>query len=171
MKSQRTTFRWLLLVGIAVVSTGQAVAQDAPKKTSSYAPVNQTEAFGSVMARMKAAKLAVMKKHADLLKTRYDLSDQPAKGVAMSRGKPVQEGVRAKLPEASRVMSGTTASPGTRVTPGTTATCGNRATPGTRASSPPWRRTPASTTGSARSKAAEPETRKCDAGHKGFWRL
>ena len=102
MKSQRTKLRWLLLTGIAVASTcawGQAVAQDAPKKSSSYAPVNQTEAFGSVMARMKAAKLAVMKKHADLLKTRYDLSDQPAKGVAMSRGKPVQEGVRAKLPE------------------------------------------------------------------------
>ena len=101
MKFQRTKLRWLLLTGIAVASTGawdQAMAQDAPQKSSSYAPVNQTEAFGSVMARMKAAKPAVTKKHADLLKARYDLSDQPAKGVAMSRGKLVQTGVRAKLP-------------------------------------------------------------------------
>ena len=102
MKSQRTKLRWFAMTSVTAVSLvacGLTVAQDTPKKTSSYAPVNQTEAFGSVMARMKAAKLAVMKKHADLLKTRYDLSDQPAKGVAMSRGKPVQEGVRAKLPE------------------------------------------------------------------------
>ena len=35
---------------------------------------------------------------ADLLKERYDLSNRPAQGVTMSRGKPVQEGVRAKLP-------------------------------------------------------------------------
>ena len=30
-------------------------------------------------------------------RTRYDLADRPAKGVTMSRGKPVQEGVRVKL--------------------------------------------------------------------------
>jgi cytochrome c peroxidase len=34
-----------------------------------------------------------------LLQERYDLSNRPAKGVTMSRGKPVQEGVRVKLPE------------------------------------------------------------------------
>ena len=34
----------------------------------------------------------------DLLNERYDLSNRPAKGVTMSRGKPIQEGVRAKLP-------------------------------------------------------------------------
>ena len=33
-----------------------------------------------------------------LLEERYDLSDRPAKGVTMSRGKPFKEGVRAKLP-------------------------------------------------------------------------
>jgi cytochrome c peroxidase len=47
---------------------------------------------------MKAAKLEVMKRQMDLLGERYDLSDRPAKGVAMSGGKPVQEGVRVKLP-------------------------------------------------------------------------
>jgi hypothetical protein len=29
---------------------------------------------------------------------RYDLSNRPAQGVTMSRGKPIQEGVRVKLP-------------------------------------------------------------------------
>jgi cytochrome c peroxidase len=33
-----------------------------------------------------------------LLRERYDLGDKPAKGVTMSRGKAIQEGVRAKLP-------------------------------------------------------------------------
>jgi cytochrome c peroxidase len=40
-----------------------------------------------------------MKRHMDLLNARYDLSNRPAKDVTMSRGKPVQEGVRAKLPK------------------------------------------------------------------------
>src|SRR4030042_291276 len=47
---------------------------------------------------MKAAKPGVMKRQMDLLNERYDLSNRPAAGVKMSRGKAVQEGVRAKLP-------------------------------------------------------------------------
>ncbi|MHC4149521.1 MAG: cytochrome B6 [Planctomycetota bacterium] len=65
---------------------------------SSYAPVVITEDFDSVMTRMKAAKPEVMKRQMDLLAERYDLSDRRAKRVTMSRGKPVQRGVRAKLP-------------------------------------------------------------------------
>jgi cytochrome c peroxidase len=38
-----------------------------------------------------------MKRQTDLLNERYDLSNRPAKGVTMSRGKAVQEGVRVKL--------------------------------------------------------------------------
>ena len=34
----------------------------------------------------------------DLLAARYDLANRPAPGVTMSRGKPVQDGVRVKLP-------------------------------------------------------------------------
>ncbi len=48
---------------------------------------------------MKAEKPEVMKRHMDLLQERYDLANRPAKGVTMSRGKPVQEGVRVKLPQ------------------------------------------------------------------------
>jgi cytochrome c peroxidase len=39
-----------------------------------------------------------MARQQELLKQRYDLSDRRAKGVTMSRGKPIQEGVRVKLP-------------------------------------------------------------------------
>jgi cytochrome c peroxidase len=52
------------------------------------------------MARMKAAKPAIEKRQADLLGERYDLSDRPAAGVTMERGKALQEGIRVKLPEA-----------------------------------------------------------------------
>jgi cytochrome c peroxidase len=48
---------------------------------------------------MAEAKPAVMKRQMDVLKERYDLSDRPAKGVTMSRGKAVQQGVRVKLPK------------------------------------------------------------------------
>jgi hypothetical protein len=51
------------------------------------------------MARMKAAKPEVMKRQMDLLAERYDLSNRPAMGVTMSRGKRIQEGVRVRLPK------------------------------------------------------------------------
>ena len=93
---------WKLMCVIATLLGGHGVvvlAQDAPKKISSYMPVDQTEAFAKVMERMKAAKPEVAKKHAALLAERYDLSDTPAEGLAMSRGKRVQRGPRAKLPK------------------------------------------------------------------------
>ncbi len=71
----------------------------AGAKPSSYAPVVITEDFDSIMARMKAAKPDVMKRQMDLLQERYDLLNNPALGVTMSRGKPIQQGVRVKLPE------------------------------------------------------------------------
>lgn len=51
------------------------------------------------MARMKAAKAGVMQRQLALLAKRYDVSNRTAAdGTRMSRGKPVQEGVRVKLP-------------------------------------------------------------------------
>ena len=44
------------------------------------------------------AQPAVQKRQADLLAERYDLANRAATGVTMTRGKPVQEGVRVKLP-------------------------------------------------------------------------
>ena len=89
----------VLVLALAVlVAAGLTKVQGAEKATS-YAPVDLKENFESVMARMKAAKPAVMQRQMDLLNQRYDLSDRPLAGVTMSRGKPVQDGVRAKLPK------------------------------------------------------------------------
>ncbi len=82
---------------LVIVSCGLLIAQQESK--SSYSPVVIKENFKSVMTRMSAAKPEIMKRHMDLLNARYDLSNRPARGGAMSRGKPVQEGIRAKLPE------------------------------------------------------------------------
>jgi cytochrome c peroxidase len=54
--------------------------------------------FAAVMAKMKAAKADIAKKHAAMLDARYDLADRPAAEGKMSRGKAVQAGPRAKLP-------------------------------------------------------------------------
>ncbi len=64
---------------------------------NSYAPVAITESFESVVKRMKAAKGGIEDKHQILLENRYDLSDRPSADFKMSRGKPVQSGVRVKL--------------------------------------------------------------------------
>jgi len=77
----------------------KAIIQKKKAVKTSYAPVTITESFEDMMARMKAAKPEVTKRHMDLLNERYDLSDNPAKDVSMSRGKSIQQGVRVKLPK------------------------------------------------------------------------
>lgn len=102
MKLLRRVPRWLVIGSLgaaAMLLLGMVFAQESRKLPSSYAPVNLNEDFATVMARMKAAKPDIMKRHLDLLNERYDLSNHPAAGVTMSRGKPVQEGVRVKLPK------------------------------------------------------------------------
>ncbi|MCH8881382.1 MAG: cytochrome B6 [Planctomycetes bacterium] len=89
--------RSVLIALGTVVLVGSLSVSFADQKPSSYAPVVIKEDFQAVMARMSAAKAEVMKRQMDLLQERYDLSNRPAKGVAMSRGKPIQAGVRVKL--------------------------------------------------------------------------
>jgi len=84
-----------LLLIIVSIST---FAQSPLRRESSYSPVVVKESFEAIMVRMKAAKPEVMKRQMDLLNERYDLSNRVAAGVTMSRGKPVQESVRVKLP-------------------------------------------------------------------------
>ena len=102
------SFKWLLFsipilaISIVIVSLS---AQDlqrtpAPAQKSSYLPVVDKESFSAVRNRMSEAKPGVMKRQADLLAERYDLSNRPAKGAVMDRAKPLQEGVRVKLPPA-----------------------------------------------------------------------
>src|SRR6476619_6628150 len=83
-----------VLTGGGLVRMGPTFAQQ-PK--TSYIPTVE-EPFDTVLKRMTADKPKIMKKHMDLLAERYDLSNRAATGAKMSKGKPVQEGVRAKLP-------------------------------------------------------------------------
>src|ERR1044071_6536347 len=102
MPVSKRTLAWVALTaGAAVVSFAIAHAQQQPpppRGATSYMPVDLKEPFATVMARMKAAQPAVQKRQADLLAERYDLANRAAAGVTMTRGKPVQEGVRVKLP-------------------------------------------------------------------------
>lgn len=98
LKRPKSAMVGIALFGAMVAAMGASLVV-AAEKTSSYAPVVISEDFKALMKRMKAEKPKVMKRHMDLLKERYDLSDRPAKGITMTRGKPVQEGVRVKLPK------------------------------------------------------------------------
>jgi len=68
------------------------------EKKSSYAPVVLTEEFSATMSRMKAEKSGVMKRQLEFLQDRYDLRNDPSPSVTMTRGKPIQQGIRVKLP-------------------------------------------------------------------------
>ncbi len=83
-------------LGLALLGCYQLAAADEALK-SSYAPVVEKETFQQTLKRMSGEKDAINRRQADLLNQRYDLSDRPANGVTMSRGKAVQAGVRAKL--------------------------------------------------------------------------
>ena len=93
-----TRRRILTMLALAGLFAGLGVAYAQERGQTSYAPVDIKETFASIVARMKAAKPEIEKRQADLLNERYDLSNRPGQGVTMSRGKPVQEGIRAKLP-------------------------------------------------------------------------
>src|SRR5437660_4269392 len=101
--AMKTLSNWVwALVGtlaMIVIVLGAPYAQEPKQKGTSYSPVDIKEDFGTILARMKAAKPEVMKRQMGLLNARDDLANRPAQDVTMSRGKPVQEGVRAKLPQ------------------------------------------------------------------------
>jgi cytochrome c peroxidase len=62
-----------------------------------FAPVDDRESFDQTRSRMEASKDQVLRRHSQLLEQRYDLADRSG-AVTMSGGKPVQTGVRVKLP-------------------------------------------------------------------------
>ena len=55
--------------------------------------------FDNLVKRLSGEKTKFAERQQDLLAERYDLADKPADGVTMARGKPVQAGVRVKLPK------------------------------------------------------------------------
>jgi cytochrome c peroxidase len=91
-----------LLAGVAaatvILAMGFAYAQQGPRGKTSYMPVDISEPFSAIFARLSAQKADVTREHMTLLNERYDLSNRPAAGVTMGRTKPVQDGVRVKLP-------------------------------------------------------------------------
>jgi cytochrome c peroxidase len=92
-----------LLAGAAatagvILAVGIAYAQQGPRGKTSYMPVDITEPFSATFARLSAQKADATREHMALLNERYDLSNRPAAGVTMDRTKPVQDGVRVKLP-------------------------------------------------------------------------
>jgi len=96
MKARTIGKGGLLILAGALVA---GAAEVKKRGDTSYMPVDQKEPFASVLKRMTADKPKVERRHGQLLESRYDLSNRPAKGAAMFRGKPMQEGVRAKLRE------------------------------------------------------------------------
>ncbi len=95
---------FLLPLAVATLSFSSAWAgpetgtPEHERADTSYSPVVITEEFEVRMERMKREKRAIMERQMKLLSERYDLSDKPVRGVTMTRGKPVQGGVRVKLP-------------------------------------------------------------------------
>jgi cytochrome c peroxidase len=74
------------------------LAADSLPPDATYRPL-PTLPFNSVKALDEAAKPAILARQKALLNQRYDLSDRPLHGAMMSAGrKPVQAGVRVKLP-------------------------------------------------------------------------
>lgn len=95
---EKGTCKIIGLLGVICFVVMAMNAQAIAEKASSYSPVVIKESFKSILSRMSAAKPEVMKRQMNLLNERYDLSNRPAAGATMSGGKPIQEGVRVKLP-------------------------------------------------------------------------
>jgi cytochrome c peroxidase len=68
--------------------------------------------FAAMMERTANEKAAVMARQLALLEQRYDLADAPHPSATMTRGKPVQTGVRVRLPEGASWDDLAQASPG-----------------------------------------------------------
>jgi cytochrome c peroxidase len=113
----RSSSRWVILMLTSLVLAFHADAQQAPQTPppnpylmgtegfykgprglTSYMPIAIDQPFAARMAHDVAAKPGIEREHQEMLEARYDLGDHPAQGVTMERGKPLQEGVRVKLP-------------------------------------------------------------------------
>lgn len=101
--------RFLASVGVAAAglslmlagSGGLAVGQERATGQQSAFPAAEP-GFQQVVATMQAQKPMLEKRHTQLLAERYDLSDRAVPNVTMARGKPIQGGVRVKLPPGVR---------------------------------------------------------------------
>jgi cytochrome c peroxidase len=75
------------------------IPEDVDPVHATYIPVVSDQDFETMMKKDQEMKLKIMDRQKQLLERRYDLSDTPS-DVMMSAGKkPVQKGVRVKLPD------------------------------------------------------------------------
>jgi len=86
-----------IVLGIKAQDQGTVTV---PVKSSYQFPVAE-EDFPSFFKRISADKPEVRNRQMNVFNERYDLSDRPDPNAQMSRGKPVQAGVRVKLPAVS----------------------------------------------------------------------
>jgi cytochrome c peroxidase len=78
---------------------GDPPGAEPSRGATSYMPVALERPFAEIYEEMSAGKDEVMQRAQALLEARYDLSDNPLEGVMMSGGKPVQGGIRVRLPD------------------------------------------------------------------------
>lgn len=111
MKKRRILAKAALVSAAVLLASSQAqgggyesnekmgIPGDVDPIHETYLPVMMDRDFKTMMEKDKAMKSEIMEGQENLLERRYDLSDNPSE-VMMSAGrKPVQEGVRVKLPE------------------------------------------------------------------------
>lgn len=101
-----SALRTLINIGVAIfvvfMVAGMAKAQipkDVDPLVETYMEVAIEESFETIMKRDVSDRPKFMKRQKELLERRYDLDDRPSKDVMMSGGKPIQTGVRVKLPK------------------------------------------------------------------------
>ena len=87
----------LSLVAVLSLRPQDSASPSVPVKSSYQFPVAE-ESFIALFRRTSAEKPDVRNRQLNVLNERYDLSDRPNPNAKMSRGKPVQTGVRVKLP-------------------------------------------------------------------------
>ena len=87
MNPHKLSFGWAPAMVFSAMLTVGAVSNQAAD-----------EDFSALVKRLQSEKPKFAERQKNLLAERYDLADRPAQGVTMSRGKPVQAGVRVKLP-------------------------------------------------------------------------
>lgn len=98
--AQKLKWRVLPMLAGCAIALGAAFAQ-VPEEYAkgTYLPVVIEKDFQTVMEEDKKEKPQVMKRQRSLLEERYDLSDRSSDVMMSSGRKPIQEGVRVKLPE------------------------------------------------------------------------
>ena len=104
--SIRISISWSLLSALCVstachdrtASSSHAPVPVPDDPPPAVPPPTTDETFAQAKARLEAEKPAYMQRQLALLDARYDLSDS-RRAITMTRGKPVQAGVRVKLPD------------------------------------------------------------------------